>query len=191
MPSPAPAHNLYVFAHADGEQISGRAYFQGDIAARQADVIARDSDGRELGRTKTDDDGNFTLPVRSKVDHYLTAETTDGHASKPFTVPAAELSDELPAGSTTPAMSSPGTTTAAPPRGSAAEAPSELVSVNAELRVLQKQIESLRAQVDQSEHRLQLRDLLGGVGYILGLAGVGLYFKARMKHSKSAPGKSS
>src|SRR2546427_119073 len=89
VPAPALAHELKVFAHVRGATIVGRAYFSDDDAARQAEVIARDPSGRELGRTKTDDEGNFTLPARLKVDYHLTAETADGHASKPFVVSAA------------------------------------------------------------------------------------------------------
>ena len=52
--------------------------------------------GRELGRTTTDDDGNFTFTARERVDHYLVAETADGHSGQ-YIVHASELPDSLPA----------------------------------------------------------------------------------------------
>ena len=37
----------------------------------------------------------------------------------------------------------------------------------------------LRQQVYESDERLRFRDILGGIGFILGLAGVAFYMKAR------------
>ena len=42
-----------------------------------------------------------------------------------------------------------------------------------------KQIEELRRQIFESDERLRFRDILGGIGFILGLAGVAFYMKAR------------
>ena len=63
---------------------------------RHSDVIVRDASGRELGRTTTDDKGKFTFTAREHVDHYLVAETPDGHVG-PYIVHASELPDSLPA----------------------------------------------------------------------------------------------
>ena len=95
-PAPAFAHKLNVFALAKGAMIEGRAYFPGDVPARKIDVIVRDPSGGELGRTTTDDDGNFTFTARKHVDHYLLAETPDGHSGQ-YIVHASELPDSLPA----------------------------------------------------------------------------------------------
>jgi nickel transport protein len=131
-PAPAHAHKLNLFAQVDGVTIAGRAYFPGDIAARQVEVIARDAAGGELGRAKTDDTGHFMLSAPIKTDYHLTAETADGHAAN---------------------------------------------------CIVATQIESTRAQIDQSEQRLRFRDVLGGIGFIVGLAGIGFYFKARQRRA--------
>ena len=96
-PAPAFAHTLYVFAQRiEGGTIYGRAYFPGDIAAQKSDIIVSDASGRELGRTTTDDNGNFTFTAQSRIDHYLVAET-DGHSSRPYIVHASALPDNLTA----------------------------------------------------------------------------------------------
>ncbi len=117
------AHKLNVFAHADGAAIAGRAYFSGDIAARQIDVIARDATGREIDRTKTDDEGKFTLPVRMRTDYHLTAETADGHAAS-YVVSAAELPCNLPNDSAVSGKGPASSASEVQPRTSAAEAKS-------------------------------------------------------------------
>ena len=40
------------------------------------------------------------------------------------------------------------------------------------------QLELLRKDVKDSEERLRFRDILGGIGFICGLAGVAFYMKA-------------
>ena len=64
---------------------------------QNSDVIARDASGRELGRSTTDVNGSFTFAARNRVDHYLVAETSDGHSSRPYRVPASLLPDSLAA----------------------------------------------------------------------------------------------
>jgi len=174
---------LYVFAQRiEGPIIHGRAYFPGDVPAQKSDIIARDASGRELGRTTTDDNGDFTFTARKRVDHYLVAETTDGHISRPFIVHASALPDSLaaevpPSNGGSPLASQAKGQTGAP--AASADKESELVVSRDQLADLGKQLDLLRQQVYDSEERLRFRDLLGGIGFILGLAGVAFYMKAR------------
>ncbi len=95
-PAPALAHKLNFFIDGiEGATIHGHAYFPDDVPARHSDVIARDASGRELGRTTTDDRGEFALAVREHVDIYLTVATPDGHVCT-HTIHASDLPEGLP-----------------------------------------------------------------------------------------------
>ncbi len=182
-PAPAFAHKLYVFAPSiTGATIHGRAYFPGDVPAQKIDVIVRDPAGGELGRTTTDDEGNFTFTAGKRVDHYLVAETPDGHSGQ-YIVRAAALPDSLPAdvpaGSGGSQVASPATDHASRPAAAGKE--DEPTVVRDQLTELGKQVDLLRQQVYDSEERLRLRDILGGIGFIFGLAGLALYMKARQR----------
>jgi nickel transport protein len=48
---------------------------------------------------------------------------------------------------------------------------------------VQNQIAALREQLHEYESRIRLRDVLGGIGYILGLAGVAALMKSRRRPS--------
>jgi len=193
-PASAFAHKLYVFAQVDGTTIQGRAYFPGDVPAQKSTVIARDASGRELGRTMTDDAGKFTFTVREHVDYHLAAETPDGHGGQ-YVVHAAELPDSLPADvpttdrgshvATNYPLSGPesqATDHAGVPAASAGKE-SDPAAVGAQLIELRKQIQELRQQIFDSDERLRFRDILGGIGFILGLAGVAFYMKARQRRT--------
>ena len=186
-PAPAFAHTLYVFVQRIGDAtIHGRAYFPGDVPARKSDVIARDASGRELGRTTTDDEGNFTFAARQRVDHYLAAETSDGHSSRPYIVRASMLPDSLPA--RVPAagggsqIASPAADHAGLPAVSTGKE-NEPAAVSDHLAELGRQVDLLRQQVKDFEERLSFRDILGGIGFIIGLAGVAFYMRARRERT--------
>ena len=182
-PAPAFAHKLYVFAQLEGTSIHGRAYFPGDVPARKSDVIARDASGRELGRTMTDGEGKFTFMVREHVDYYLVVETPDGHGAQ-CTVHASELPDNLPAGASKAGSGSQIASSAkdhASVSATTAALENEPTTVAAQLVELRKQIQELRRQIFESDERLRFRDILGGIGFILGLAGVAFYMKARRR----------
>ena len=61
---------------------------------------------------------------------------------------------------------------------SSADRESELAVSRDQLAELGMQLELLRKDVRDSEERLRFRDILGGIGFICGLAGVAFYMKA-------------
>jgi len=190
----AHAHKLNVFARCEGKTIKGYAYFPGGGRARNLEVEVVGPGGEKLGETTTDENGDFVFEARLRCDHRIVVETRDGHRAS-FTVEAAELPDSLrPAASVKPLPS--GQPEALGP--SAVEGPTmrakDAVASRAELeemveRAISKQIGLLREQVERYESRRRLRDILGGIGYILGLTGLVFYFlgsarrKARQKQS--------
>jgi nickel transport protein len=176
-PSPALAHKLNLFAQAQGGAVVGHAYFPGDVPAQHIDVIARDRSNHELARTKTDEQGNFSFPATSKTDYQITAETSDGHAAS-FTLSAAELPNSLPSNASDTTSEYREVIKPTVEHGAAGNgtSPSPLSD---QINGLERQIQALRDQVDRSEQKLRLRDILGGVGYILGLAGIALLVKSR------------
>ena len=187
-PASVFAHKLYVFAELEGATIHGRAYFPGDIPAQKSSIIARDASGRELGRTMTDDEGKFTFTAHEHIDYYLVAETPDGHGGQ-YIVHASELPDRLPAKVSTTDRRLPPTAQAKGQAGVLAVAASgenELPSIGAQLADLRKQIQALRRQIYESDERLRFRDILGGIGFILGLAGLAFYLKARRSRAMHA-----
>ncbi len=157
---PAFAHALHLVAEGDGTVIRGRAYYQGGSPAVGAQVLAFSPEGRKLGETRTDADGAFTLPASYRCDHRLLVVTGDGHGAE-FRLPAAELSASLP-----------------PPGGEAAP-PGETAAAADELTAIRSQLASLREQLAGYEQRTRLRDVIGGIGYIVGVAGVAFYIAAR------------
>lgn len=178
--APAAAHALKVFAAATGARIEGRVYFAGGHAARGATVQVETTGGRRLASATADADGRFIIEVRERTDHVIIADSGDGHVAR-FTVAAATLPLSVPESPPPPApVAAPATAAPAiPPSTAAAGWPAGLEDMVA--RSVAAQIAPLRQQIDAYEDRLRVRDVLGGLGYILGLAGLAAWLWARRR----------
>jgi len=181
------AHQLNVFATVEGTTIRGEAYYRGGAAARQAKVDVLDSSGASLGQVITDDQGHFAFQAQLRTDHRLVVDGGQGHASE-FRIPASELPATLPAAPPAapgsekrPAPPATGLSAASPSATTPAAGPSTV-----DLGPLQTQIGQLRRELDELKHQTQFRDVLGGIGYILGLASIAFYFLGVRRQPSSA-----
>jgi nickel transport protein len=192
LPTAALAHKTVVFATCTGEMIEGEVYFQGGAAARNVEVTLVGPQGQQFGRTQTDDEGKFTFPVRFRCDHRVIADAGSGHGAE-YTVAADELPESLPppGGSDDPGPPADSAEQGAPnrpPERRVADAdPKETEAELQELRAIARQLEAVRREMNQYHNQLRLRDVLGGLGYILGIMGVVFYFLGvRRKEKRSA-----
>jgi nickel transport protein len=178
--APASAHKVNLFAYVENGAIKGEGYFAGGDKAKDSPVVLQDAQGRELASTRTDSQGNFTLPAPSSPPPWrLVMPAGQGH----------QASLNLRAEDVSPAAGQ----EASPQVGSAAAieaAPAASgvgVGLNAaqleELvgRAVERRLEPIKAQMArmQGENSFGLRDIMGGVGYILGLMGLAAYLKSR------------
>jgi len=182
--SAAYAHRMTVFATGQGKTIQGEVYYQDGSPAQNVTVSVLDPDGRMLDTATTDGEGRFAYQPRFRGTHKFVADGGFGHRAE-HTVAAEELPADLSAISTngpvaeTGPLASPGRTERATGASS-----HELA---AEIRALNQQISALRADLERWKTALRLQDVLGGVGYILGILGGLSYFLAGRRRNKRSP----
>jgi nickel transport protein len=173
--APALAHRLKVFATVVGAEVQGKAYFVGGGPAREVAATLRDGRETIVATGRTDAEGRFVLTSPVRADLTVVVDAADGHVGR-FPIAAARLPVTLPAGDTgAPALAD--TTTAA---DATAPAPG-LVSEDVIGAAVARQIEPLAEQIDALDSALRLRDVLGGIGYIVGLFGLAAFLKARRR----------
>jgi nickel transport protein len=191
------AHKVKVFAWADGADISGYVYFPGGARAQNVRVIFYGPEDKSLGETVTNKKGEFTFTAQYKCDYRVVADIGDGHQAE-YTIPASELPDNLavlgsgskPAAreeaASAPVMKGPA---ASGIEGEGVSAPlSESRLAALVEKAVMKQVLPLREQIEQYEEKIRLHDILGGIGYIIGLMGIVFYLKAsaRLKKEKNS-----
>ena len=175
------AHKLKAFAFAEGRTIRGSVYFSGNIAAQNARIQVFDASGGLLAETTSDSEGHFVITARRPTDHRIVADTGDGHEAE-YVVHAAELPPNLVSEPTTPSTAGfakmtetshqPGP--AIPAIGPSASELEKLIE-----RTVARQVGPLREQLDAFEERIRWHDVLGGLGYILGVTGIAYYLIGR------------
>jgi nickel transport protein len=182
--TPADAHKVNVFAYADGATIQGEVYVRGGDPVRGATITVFDPSGAELGTALTDDEGEFTLEARFRCDHRVVADAGGGHAAE-YTVPAGELPDGLPARGEPPEERPDPQAAPTPPEEDPTAAP-DRAPLHAELQSLNTQIIQLRRQLDQYQAKIRLQDILGAIGYIVGVMGLAFYFLGVRRKEQAA-----
>ncbi len=208
-PLPAVAHKVVMGVFPSGTQIEGELGFSNGDAPEGQRIEVFDDDGGKLGETVTDADGFFLFTPVEGVTHIFQADMGAGHIAE-VTMPAAEVAAIVAKGDTaTPGAGatigwSDGTAPSVP-AASAAPADPETPPVpadaatiayaapqitvaaltDAELdaiaRIVRDETRPLRHEIAAYKEKNDLQTILGGLGYIVGLFGVGFYIAARRK----------
>lgn len=172
------AHGINLFATVQGTTIDGTLIYADGTPARGATITAFAPDGSSIGEATTDDTGRFTFEARYHCRHRLVGDVGQGHRGL-YTIPEDELPDSLPApGAAVPT-----------PSAAAAEAPSANPTPGAgpipddfDQRLeaaVARQLGPLRKQLNHYETTIRVRDVMGGIGYLFGLAGIVVIVKSR------------
>jgi nickel transport protein len=170
----ARAHGLSVFAWIEGERVMVEGKFSGGKRPVDATVRVLDLDGRELLTGRTDDQGRWAFAPPQKTALKIVLEAGLGHRGE-WTLRAADL------GAPPEVAEAPAAQLQSRPAPQALETlPADL---DARLKaIVTEALEPINARLARLEEAPQgpsLRDILGGLGYILGLVGVGAYLQAR------------
>lgn len=189
--SPAHAHKLKVFATAVGASVDGTTYFVGGGPAQGAEVSVQTASGEPVATLRTDKDGKLAFTATMRTDHVIVVNAGDGHSAR-FTISAAELPESLRAAglpAQAPSESVPKPLAGPPATGTAggpavSTIPAAQVAVPIEDLVGQavaRQLRPLREQINDYEDQIRLRDVIGGIGYILGIAGLVVALRSRRR----------
>lgn len=178
----AEAHKVNVFAYVEKGRIVGEGYFSDGAKAQGAAVSVRDASGRELAAVVSGADGSFSLPLPQAAPPLtIVLSASEGHQNQ-YVLTAADIGPGA-AQAPVPARAEPQASPAAPPADRSApaalsrDATAEVVDqvVEARLAPLKAQLARLAEQGD----RVSLKDVAGGLGWILGLFGVAAYAASR------------
>lgn len=165
---PAAAHRLKLFATVEDGTITGYAFFIGGGRPQGSTIVIRDGAGTEVFRTATDDEGRFAWTPAGPDRFTVTVDARDGHAAE--TVLEADRFGGPPV---------PGAPAAAPPAfplGASPSAATEAGLIEAAVdRAVARQIRPLLEAYDAAEGRARFNDVMGGIGMIVGLAGIALW----------------
>lgn len=198
---PAEAHRLKLFVSVEGMTLSGYAFFIGGGRPQDVAFVVKDANGTAVHQGRTDAEGAFAWTAGKPADYTLAVDTGDGHFAEEK-IAADRFSPEASAAPTTtstPLLSPVRDTTPPPPEGASvvAQTPTCPAPVDPALvarltesavdRAVARQLRPLIEAQDLAEGRLRFNDIMGGIGMIVGLAGLGAWGLSR-RRERGGPG---
>jgi len=194
IPSLAFAHKVNVFAYVEGNKVVAEGYFADGRKCMDSVVEVLDSQGNKLLEGKTDEEGRFAFEVPVRNDLLIRLNASTGHQAE-YVVPASELpgADVIAGDSPEKMLPAHETPVAAKPEmpdipGEGIKpTPSAMAAVDAVTleqvvdRAVARQIIPLRRVIEEERSRRRFLDIIGGIGYIVGLMGLIAYIRGRRK----------
>jgi nickel transport protein len=178
-PVQARAHKVTVFAWVEGDTVFTQCKFAGGRYAKGARLEVYNDTGEKLLEGLTDEQGQFTFKPPSPQALRIVLMAGTGHRGE-WRVAADEFASAGAADKSKPAAAISPAATAEhdpPPAKNVTLAADELQAlVEASL---EKKLAPVLRRLEQQAQGPALSDIIGGIGYILGLVGLGAYIHAR------------
>lgn len=198
---PAWAHKVNVYAVAQAGAVTGEGYFSGGAKAQDAEVEVHDASGAVIAQGRTATDGTFTigLPKNPAAPLTIVLKAGEGHRND-FTLTAQDMaqaggadaagisaspanppgrSTETPPASDVPGGSA-GQAGSAPALASTDEARFQTLVEAAVAKAVEEKLVPLRlelAKISEQSRASKVRDIVAGIGWIVGLVGIAAWFK--------------
>ena len=189
---PARAHAVYLFAWVDGDRVCSEGYFAKKSKVRDGTVTVRNAAGSLVAEGRTNEQGLWCFPAPASQDLTFVLNAGQGHRAE-FILPVKEFPSGHSPAADKEKPASPGALAADKvPATSSAQRSTATTMDDGGLRALVRDAvrEELQSQLGPIRQTLAeknadpgptLRDILGGLGWILGLAGIAAWYTARRK----------
>lgn len=187
--SGAYAHKVQMFTYVEGDTVFVEGYFADGKKAMKSDVVVYDKSGTELIRGKTNDAGQFNFKIPKETDLRIIVDAGMGHKTE-YTLPAGELHIADGNNKTGPAPALSSRKEKSPEKAGAEKGKASQTSTideeklqaiveKAVERSVSEAIRPLERSFTEMQQKNSFTTIIGGIGYILGIMGIILYFKSR------------
>lgn len=180
-------HKVRIFAYGDGEMIVGETAFSGGKKPKNVEIsVLGKNTEKVLATTTTDELGKFKVPIpeeakSEKLDLRIVVNVGEGHRGEWLL----EASEYLPNITQNHSDSHKNSVEAKSPAPESTPPQNKITIDPDQLQLLvEKAVEKQLGPVKQMlaanrEKQVSLQDILGGIGYLLGLAGIAAYIQSK------------
>jgi len=167
------AHKVYIYAWVEGDRVFTESFFPDGRKAVHSQIEVLDEHGNKLLTGKTDSQGMFSFPLPPKKELKIVLRYPGGHR--------AEFDLEVEEKPVSEGRHEGGHTDNHPPSvGVPCIGEEEIRTIVEE--VLDEKLEPIKGRLAASQKRGPgIAEILGGIGYIIGLMGVAIYFTHRKR----------
>jgi nickel transport protein len=184
------AHGVNIFAWVEGDTVYLESKFKGGRQVKAGSIVVMDMQGHELLSGVTNEKGEFSFKIRKREDIKIVLMAGAGHQAE-WILPASEMA-ELPATSAPfdrPASKGQRKKTVLPSHASG-ERKNSPQNPQYDAHELENAMEALldrklkpimKMLVENQQRGPGAREILAGIGYILGLVGIVAYVQSRRR----------
>lgn len=188
----ALAHKVTIFAWVEGDTVFTQSKFSGGRKARNSTVVVYDKQGIQVLEGKTNEQGEFSFKIPKITELKVALKASMGHLAE-WTIPVEELvGDEAPSSPPAKAKQAAVHLLSEPSAIQAQTASAESATMGLTAKEVKEIVDAsldkklqpiTRMLADSKDCGPGLTEIIGGIGYILGLVGVALYFTNRRRNS--------
>ncbi len=189
----AQAHRVSVFAWVEGDTAHVEGRFAGGKPVQGGTVTVKGPGGEVLLTGKTDETGTFSFQIPQPSELKVVVSAGMGHQGD-WTIKAEEIAEvspdpgegkaeTAPAGPVEKAADPAPLSTAPPADGTRTAGLSPEVLQAAVERALDKKLKPVIRMLTDARQGPGITEVLGGIGYIIGLVGVAAYVSARRQRT--------
>ncbi len=195
----AYAHKVNIYAYAENGMVHSESYFVDGTKCKNSLLeVFDEKDKTKLLEGKTDDEGKFSFKIPKVTSLKLVLHASMGHQSE-FTISEDEIREAMGVKSQKSEVRSQRPNPTIPPlakegkggfeRGGCEEITIEPNITKAEIEAIvegaiDKKLQPVMrmlVKIQESSEKPGINEIIGGIGYIIGILGIIAYFKARRK----------
>ncbi len=188
MPDEAEAHKVSIYAYAEDGMVFSEGYFADGTRSRNSRIEVIDAKtGKKLLEGKTGNDGEFSFKIPKAASLKLILHASMGHQND-YTLSEEEVKEAMGVSKAEGGRqkaevgrireSSSESTAPLPAVSGVSSSEIESIVGKAVDRKLQPVI-SMLLHLQENSERPGITEIIGGIGYIIGLMGIVMYFKSR------------
>jgi nickel transport protein len=167
-PGQAYAHKVIIFAWVDGNLVHTQSKFSGGRKVAKGLVEARDESGILVSKGETSEQGEYSFKLEEPRVLHIVLKAGMGHRAE-WTLNREDFGEP-------PMLSSPPTEDLS--NAISLQNQDNLQEIVEE--VLDRKLQPIhRMLAEQKEDKISFKDILGGIGYIIGLVGLAAYIRYR------------
>ncbi|MGD9097866.1 MAG: hypothetical protein PVF97_07245 [Desulfobacterales bacterium] len=168
------AHKVTVFAWVEDQTVYTQSKFSGGRSAQNARIAVYNAAGEKLLEGRTDTQGRFAFTPPKPEALRIVLMAGSGHRGE-WKVAAEEFA---PTAGTPVKTRTRGTHATAPPEATTPEAGELQAMIEA---ALDKKLAPFLRRLEEQHQGPALKDIFGGIGYIVGIVGLVAYMQSRRK----------
>ncbi|OCC15515.1 Additional component NikL of nickel ECF transporter [Dissulfuribacter thermophilus] len=180
--TPSFAHRVIVFSSFDGQKVVVEGYLPGGTKVKGAKVEVRDESGKIIVQGRTDSNGVFSFIPKKSGGYFITLNAGLGHLAK-TSIDIKKASAHTSAQQISQKEGLESQSQLSVPNDKQDTVPLEGLKHDEKIRqIIRDSISPLAQEIialRKAQEKVRIRDIIGGIGYILGLFGIVALIKSR------------